>query len=380
MAMEFATHTIPGSAAPTSQQEALDWLRLIRSSRVGPITFARLIRDHGTAAAALDALPEIANQAGVAKYKIADLSQIKTEIRRANELGARLLFLGSADYPAPLLDLPDPPPALWALGEPKLLQRPMIALIGARNASAIGQRMTGKLAKELGELGYVVVSGLARGIDAAAHQAALPNGTIAVQAGGVDVVYPKENAELTLRIGEQGLRLSEMPIGLNPQARHFPRRNRIISGLAQGVVVVEGASRSGSLITAKGALDQGREVMAVPGSPLDPRASGCNLLIREGAHLVRSAEDIHEALSRISHPAASRPKPRFQPTQPPSYKAGAALRDNILECLGPSPVSEDDLIRRFDAPSTLIMSLLAELDLAGKIVRQPGGLVAKAVA
>lgn len=378
--MDPETHILPNSAIPRTQEEALDWLRLIRSSRVGPITFQRLIKEYGSAAAALDALPDIATKAGIAKYQLADLKEIRTEIRRANELGARLLFLGREDYPQKLLDLPDPPPALWSLGNPALLNRPSIALIGARNASAIGQRMTNKLGKELGEMGYVVVSGLARGIDAAAHEAALPTGTIAVQAGGIDVIYPKENADLTLRIGELGLRLSEMPIGFTPQARHFPRRNRIISGITEGVVVVEGASRSGSLITAKGALDQGREVMAVPGSPLDPRASGCNLLIREGAHLVRSAEDIHEALSRISDRSETRARPRFQRPKKPAYQAGSSLREDIISALGAAPISEDELIRRLDAPSTLVMTLLAELDLAGKIVRQPGGLVARSVA
>lgn len=369
---------IPEAAVPRSQEDAFNWLRLIRSDRVGPVTFVRLINEFGSAQAALEALPDIATKAGVEKYQLADTQKIRSEIRQAKALGARLLFLGTQHYPSQLLDLNDPPAALWALGNVDLLASPMIALVGARNASAVGTRMTTKLAKELGELGYVVVSGLARGIDAAAHAASLETGTVAVQAGGIDVTYPKENAELTLKIAESGLRLSEMPLGLAPKARHFPRRNRIISGLAKAVVVVEGASRSGSLITAKGALDQGRDVMAVPGSPLDPRASGCNLLIREGASLVRSAADIHEALA----PTASTPERRFEGSQErsPVGHSYSRLPEYVLDLLSTAPISEDELIRRVGAPATHVMSVLAELDVVGQIIRQPGGLVTKAVA
>jgi len=235
--------------------------------------------------------------------------------------------------------------------------------------------MATKLSTELGELGYVVTSGLARGIDASAHDAALPTGTIAVQAGGLDVTYPKENADLSLRIAEQGLRLSEMPMGLAPHARHFPRRNRIISGLSQAIVVVEGAARSGSLITARNALDQGREVMAVPGSPLDARSAGCNMLIRDGANLVRSAEDIHTALSPTAPPKEpEQPDLEFEEDMP--EPTPSALPDHILGLLSPSPISEDELIRNTGKPATDVMAILAELDICGQIERQPGGLVA----
>jgi len=370
---------IPNGAIPRTQADAFDWLRLIRSSRVGPVTFLRLLRQFGSAGEALKALPDIATDAGVAKYEMTSIDAIRNEVRQAKALGARLIFLGTKDYPNQLLDLSDPPPALWALGDPELLKRPMIALVGARNASAIGKRMATKLARDLGELGYTIVSGLARGVDKAAHEASLETGTVAVHAGGVDVIYPKENAELSLKIAQQGLRLSEAPIGLTPQARHFPSRNRIISGLSAAVVVVEGATRSGSLITAKNALDQGRDVMAVPGNPMDPRAGGCNQLIREGALLIRHADDIHEALSQIAHD----PKPISTPPEEPSLTVAhpaSALPSSILELLSPAPISEDELIRKLDAPTTQIMSILAELDMTGAIERQPGGLVAKTVA
>ena len=379
--MAHTPDCIPESAIPVTQSDAMDWLRLIRSSRVGPVTFLRLLRQFGSAGKALEALPDIASEAGVSKYQMMPLEHVREEIRSAKALGARLIFLGTKDYPNQLLDLPDPPPALWSLGDPELLKRPIIALVGARNASAIGKRMATKLAKDLGELGYVVVSGLARGIDAAAHTASLETGTIAIQAGGLDHVYPKENAELTLKIAEHGLRLSEMPMGLAPQARHFPRRNRIISGLSQAVVIVEAATRSGSLITARNALDQGRDVMAIPGSPLDPRASGCNLLIREGALLVRSADDIHDALTTLplNRPVQQKSRPEPEATQK-SDCPNTRLPSGILDLLSPVPISEDELIRKIDAPPTQVMAMLAELDMTGQIERQPGGLVSKAVA
>lgn len=379
--MAHTPDCIPQTAIPYTQQDALDWLRLIRSARVGPVTFLRLLRQFGTAGKALNALPEIANEAGVSKYQMTSLDQVRDEVRKAKALGARLLFLGTKDYPNQLLDLPDPPPALWSLGNQDLLTRPMVALVGARNASAIGRRMAKKLARELGEMGYVVVSGLARGIDAAVHDASLPTGTIAIQAGGIDTIYPKENAELSLKIAEQGLRLSEMPMGLSPMARHFPRRNRIISGLAQAVVVVEGAARSGSLITAKNALDQGREVMAVPGNPLDPRAAGCNLLIREGALLIRDANDIHDALNaQPKHPLPDTEQPKPDQAALNLQTPNNLLPDTVLSLISPAPISEDEIIRKLSAPATQIMSVLAELDMNGHIERQPGGLISKAVA
>ena len=264
--------------------------------------------------------------------------------------GARPLFLGAPDYPALLATIADPPPLLWALGDPGLAARPTVALVGARNASALGCRMAARLAAGLGEAGFVVASGLARGIDAAAHQAALATGTVAAQAGGVDDVYPAENAALAAEIAAHGLRLSEMPMGHAPRAQDFPRRNRIVSGLALGVVVVEGAVRSGSLITARNALDQGREVMAVPGSPMDARAGGCNQLIRDGATLVRSAADIIEALAdraRRAAPGAG----ASEPPQAPPGRRRAGSRTACSSCSAPAPVAEDLLIRELGLPA-----------------------------
>ena len=252
----------------------------------------------------------------------------------------------------------------------------MVALVGARNASALGCRMAARLAAELGEMGFVVGSGLARGIDAAAHRAALVTGTVAAQAGGVDDVYPPENAALADEIARCGLRLSEMPMGHAPRAQDFPRRNRIVSGLALGVVVVEGATRSGSLITARNALDQGREVMAVPGNPMDARAGGCNQLIRDGAVLVRSAADIAEALAEIlgAPPAARRPE--AVPPAPPT--AADPVEARLLALLGPSPVAEDCLIRDLALPAAAVAAALLGLELAGRVLRHPGGFVSLA--
>ena len=352
-----------------------DHLRLIRSRRVGPATYHRLIAEHGTASAALDALPKIASDAGVKSYEACPADVAEHEIEAGTRLGARLLLLGTQEYPTHLAEIEDAPPLLWCLGDPEHAQRPAIAMVGARNASSLGLRMARKLAVELGEAGYVIVSGMARGIDTACHKAAIETGTIAVLAGGVDNIYPRENAELAAKIAANGLRLSEMPIGLSPQARHFPRRNRIISGLAQAVIVVEGAAKSGSLITARDALDQGREVMAIPGHPFDARASGCNILIRDGATLVRGADDVIEALSGMK--TQSEPKIHVTPAQdtPRSVNNVAAA---ILALLGPSPVSEDVVIRETGAATSKILQSLTELELEGRIDRLPGGMVALA--
>jgi len=294
----------PPFTPPTTEEDMLSWLRLIRSRRVGPGSFLRLMTEYGSAAAALDALPKVAQTAGVRDYAPFPRAEAEAEIAAARRVGAVMLCLGDPRYPAALADISDAPPVLWCRGELALLARPAVALVGARNASSLGVRTARMLAAALGEAGFTVVSGLARGIDAAAHEAALAGGTVAVLAGGVDVIYPPENAPLAARIAAEGLLLSEQPIGLAPQARHFPRRNRIVSGLALGVVVVEGATRSGSLITAGDALEQGREVMAVPGHPFDARAGGCNALIRDGATLVRSAADIAAALGTRFGPNA----------------------------------------------------------------------------
>jgi DNA processing protein len=311
-----------------------------------------------------------------------------------------MICIGAPGYPTPLARLADAPPLLWAVGDASVLERPAVALVGARNASSLGTRMARALAEGLAEEGYVIVSGLARGIDAAAHLAARDSGTIAVMAGGVDVLYPAENARLGADITGAGLRLSEQPPGLAPQARHFPSRNRIISGLAQALVVVEAAAKSGSLITARAALDQGREVLAVPGHPFDARAAGCNMLLRDGATLVRGPADVIEALPVPQGPeaagtaqpdlpltAAAPPPPPSEPATAPepaappararSLRETAALHRQILDRLGPAPLAEDQLIRDLAAPAATVTPMLTDLELDGKIARHPGGLVSR---
>ncbi|MEX0284305.1 MAG: DNA-processing protein DprA [Paracoccaceae bacterium] len=369
---------------PTTEEDRFSWLRLLRSRRVGVSTFHRLMAEHGSAQNALAALPEVARQAGVTSYEVCPPGVIEAELKAAKAAKARLLCLGEADYPKALAQISDAPPMLWTVGDRKLMLRSMIALVGARNASSLGTRMARSLARELGESGHVVVSGLARGIDAASHLAALPTGTIAVMAGGVDIRYPAENAGLAADIGTQGLIVSERPMGLQPQARDFPRRNRIISGLADAVIVVEAAAKSGSLITARDALDQGREVLAVPGHPFDARASGCNMLIRDGATLVRNAEDVIAALpmeeiakqspvqSILDLPQATAPEKR-------SLRETAKLHQQILDRLGPSPIAEDQLIRDLSATASDVGPALVDLELEGHVSRQPGGLLARVV-
>ncbi|WP_432817086.1 DNA-processing protein DprA [Sulfitobacter sp. JB4-11] len=365
---------------PTPEDEQFARLRLLRSRRVGISTYNRLLTEYGTAQNALAALPEVARAAGVSGYRICPEGVVEAELRAARAAGAQLLIRGEAPYPALLGTLEDAPPFLWMIGDSRLLMRPMISLVGARNASSLGTRMARALASELGAAGFVVVSGLARGVDAAAHLAALETGTIAVQAGGVDTIYPTENTKLAEDIAARGLRLSEQPMGLQPMARHFPSRNRIISGLAQATVVVEAAAKSGSLITARDALDQGREVLAVPGHPMDARASGCNMLIRDGATLVRGAADVIAALDTGNETTTPAPTP---PTQPPAPKRSlrntAALHQKILARLGPSPLAEDQLIRDLQAPPAEVAPALVDLELEGEIARRPGGLLTRAV-
>ncbi|CUK04881.1 DNA protecting protein DprA [Ruegeria denitrificans] len=357
---------------PTTEEDRFSWLRLLRSRKVGPATFRRLLREHGSAQNALAALPEIARAAGIEGYETCPPGVIEAELKAAKAANAQLLCLESADFPNSLNDLNDAPPVLWAIGDVSVLHRPSIAMVGARNCSSLGARMARGLATDLGKQGYVVVSGLARGIDTSAHMAALDTGTVAVMAGGVDVIYPAENTDLARDIARSGLRLSEQPMGVTPQARHFPRRNRIISGLAQAVVVVEAAAKSGSLITARDALDQGREVLAVPGHPFDARAAGCNLLIRDGATLVRSAEDVIEALPKQQTELFETPMPEVTP---PLATSGATLHHEILARLGPSPIAEDQLIRDISVTAGEIGPVLIDLELDGRIQRQPGGLL-----
>lgn len=358
------------------------WLRLIRSRRVGAVTFHRIVAEEGGVEAALKALPAIARAAGVEGYECCPLPVVRAEMTAARAAQAQLLLHGHARYPAALLDLPDAPPVLWARGEVALLSRPMVALVGARNASSLGLRMAQRLAEGLGRTGQVVVSGLARGIDAAAHQATLATGTVAVMAGGVDVVYPEENAPLADAIAAQGCLVSEQAMGLQPQTRHFPQRNRLISGLSRAVVVVEAAARSGSLITARDALDQGREVMAVPGHPFDARAAGCNQLLRDGATLVRGAQDVLQALGLPITPQPDETADTA-PGLPGPVPAGrplaevATLHGQILSRLSPGPTAEDQLIRDLAAPPAALAEALVTLEIEGRIERQAGGLLAR---
>ena len=370
-AIPLRSAKIPLSALPVNHTDKLDWLRLYRSRRVGPVTFIRLVREHGSVAAALEVLPSIAAASGVTDYQPMSRESAEIEYTAGHEIGAELLFLGAANYPPRLATIQDPPPVLWTLGDPSIAFRTSVAFVGARNSSSLGRRMAAKLSQDLSSEGYVIVSGLARGIDAEAHKASLNGGTIAVLAGGVDTIYPKENSALAQDILENGLRVSEMPIGLQPQARHFPRRNRIISGLAQAVLVVEGASKSGSLITAKNALDQGREVMAVPGNPMDGRAAGCNMLIRDGATLVRSAADIIEALA--TPPQAP---PEIPVMRPKAKRPDKTLSRTLMSLIGPAPVQEDILVRQTLRPAQDVMSALLDLEVTRKIERFAGGAIA----
>lgn len=373
---------------PTTEEDELSFLRLARSRRVGATTFHRLLKDHGSAAAALDALPGIARAAGSSDYTPCPPGMAEAERAAGRRAGARLLLPGGPGYPADLLDFPDAPPLLWARGRVDLLDRPRVAVIGARNASSLGQRMARKLAEEMGRAGFAVVSGLARGIDAAAHDAALPTGTIAVMAGGIEVIYPPENRDLAGRIAAEGLLLSELPPGTEPQARHFPQRNRIIAALSRATLVVEAAARSGSLLTARMALDYGREVMAVPGHPMDARAAGCNMLIRDGAVLIRGAEDVIEAMG-LAAPPRPDPRPPSQPDTPPqpaaekaaektvAKAAGTGLRARLLALLGPAPTPEDTVIRDLGIDAATLSREVIGLEIEGEITRHPGGLLSR---
>ena len=368
-------------------QERLDWLRLARTETVGPITFYAMLRRFGSAAAALEALPRLARKSERARPVAAcSRAEAEAELLALGRLGARILCWGEPEYPEALAAIEDAPPVVAVIGRAELLGRPMVAVVGARNASANGRRLARELAAGLGEGGLVVTSGLARGIDAAAHAGALATGTVAVVAGGIDVVYPEENRGLYEAIARDGAIVAELPPGTEPQARHFPRRNRIISGMALAVLVVEAAARSGSLITARYALEQGRDVFAVPGSPLDPRCRGTNDLIRNGASLTEAAEDILTPLAPLLRGAA--PLPRASPPPPlpaiPAPPAAAPAAGSmaaeggtalILERLGPTPVAVDELIRQCQMSAAAVATLLLELELSGRVERHPGNLV-----
>jgi len=348
-------------------------LRLIRTASIGPVTYRQLIARFGDAAAAIEALPQLAARGGGRSPVIAAAAVAEREIAAALKLGARHLFVDDSDYPDLLAQLDDAPPVLMVRGDVALLARDSVAMVGARNASAAACRFARQIAAELGREGVTVVSGLARGVDTAAHVGSIEGGTVGVIAGGIDVVYPPENAELQERIAREGLLVAEQPPGTEPRARHFPYRNRIIAGASLGTVVVEAAPRSGSLITARLAGEAGREVMAVPGSPLDPRAQGCNGLIRDGAILVQSAADILEAIRPIDARSVRSRVVRFD--GPVAADASASERRVITGLLGPVPVAVDELIRQSGAAPAIVQIVLLELELAARLERHAGGRV-----
>lgn len=362
---------------PPSQQERLDRLRLARTERIGPVAFKELIRRYRSAGAVLDALPEIARRGG-GSIRAATPMEIEAEVAAGEALGARLLVWGDADFPPLLAAVDPPPPVLWTLGDADLLSRRTVAVVGARIASASGQRFARGLASELGQAGYAVISGLARGIDAAAHEGALPHGTAAVLGGGVDDVYPPDNQALYERLTAEGCIVSESPVGHRAQARDFPRRNRIISGLSLGVVVVEAEIRSGSLITARLAAEQGREVFAVPGSPLDPRAKGTNDLIRQGATICESAQDVLTVLTTMrTITDAGLYGGMEEPDPLPSDADLDALREQVAALLAPTATPRDELVRATGAPVAHVLAVLTDLTLAGRAELLPGGLVSQ---
>jgi DNA processing protein len=358
--------------------QRLDWLRLIRSENVGPRTFRALLNHYGGAAAALTALPSLARRGGAqAPGRICSIDEAERELAAASMLGATMVTLGEADYPPRLRAIDDAPPILLILGHPAIASGSTLAIVGARNASAAGMKFAERIAYELGQAGIVIVSGLARGIDAAAHRGSLRSGTVAALAGGLDRVYPKEHAPLLAQIQEDGAALSEMPMGWEPRARDFPRRNRLVSGLAAGVLVVEAARRSGSLITARLALEQGREVFAVPGSPLDPRTEGTNGLLKQGATLVTSCDDVLSTLTPMLERAIQLPLEEPSAVDPERLEEPAANeRARVVGLLGPTPVSIDDLVRMADASPAVVRTVLLELELAGRLDQHRGGLVA----
>lgn len=359
-----------------SSSERVAWLRLARAQNVGPVTFAALLERYHSASAALRELPRLARRGGAAgDVRIPGEDEAMRELEALARIGARLIASIEPDFPAGLAALEAPPPLVSVLGRGDFLSREMIAVVGARNASALGRKFASELAQGLGRSELVVVSGLARGIDTAAHEGALATGTVAVLAGGVDDIYPPENARLHAKIAEVGAIVSEMPVGQRPQAKHFPRRNRIISGLARGVVVVEAAEGSGSLITANYALEQGREVFAVPGSPLDPRAKGTNRLLREGATLVQGADDVVEVLRPLMAHGFGEPDRGLFALREEATDSGRQLRQQVEELLGASPVAVDELIRQSGAPAGAVQSVLLELELAGRLYRDAGNRV-----
>lgn len=367
-------------AAEITDRERRDRLRLIRTEGVGPITFFQLLKRFGRATAAIEALPELARRGGRdTPPRVRSVAEAEDEIEAVARLGARLIAHDESGYPPALAATEGAPPLLCVRGRAEILTRRAVAIVGARNASANGVRFARQLAAELGSAGLLVVSGLARGIDTAAHRGALSTGTVAVMAGGVDVIYPPENHGLYGEILETGAVVSEMPPGLRPTDRHFPRRNRIVSGISSGVVVVEAALRSGSLITARLAGEQGREVFAVPGSPLDPRARGTNNLIRQGATLTESAADVLDGLGAVAFQGRGEPH-QMVSEEPENGSLGSeaellTAREQVIGKLGPSPVPVDEIVRQCQLAPAVVLTILLELELAGRLTRHPGNQV-----
>jgi DNA processing protein len=358
-----------------TETDRIDRLRLIRSDNVGPRTFNSLLNYFGDARTALERLPDLARRGGASRSgRICSEEEARAEIAATKRIGVSLVAPGEAAYPPRLATLDDAPPLLGVRGALDVQARPMIAIVGSRNASGAGLKFASQLARDLGDAGFVVISGLARGIDQAAHRATIESGTVAVLAGGHDRIYPPEHADLLAALLERGGAISEMPLGHVPRARDFPRRNRLISGASLGVVVIEAAHRSGSLITARMAAEQGREVFAVPGSPLDPRAAGTNDLIKQGATLVTEASDVINAVQ----PILERPtvlEARESDDEPLDFDTDPGERQRVVSLLGPSPVSLDDLIRMSGLSATIVRTVLLELELAGRLERHGGGLV-----
>jgi DNA processing protein len=359
-----------------TESQRIDWLRLIRSENVGPRTFRSLVNHFGSASEALSRLPDLARRGGASRPgRLSSEAEARDELAAAQRIGVSLLAPGEAGYPPHLTTIDDAPPMLGVRGSLDVMDRPMIAIVGSRNASGAGHKFAQTLAHDLGDAGFVIASGLARGIDQAAHRASLTSGTVAVLAGGHDRIYPSEHEDLLAAILEDGGAISEMPMGHVPRARDFPRRNRLISGVALGVVVVEAAHRSGSLITARVAAEQGREVFAVPGSPLDPRAAGTNDLIKQGAALITEASDVISAVRPIMRRPIELPAAESDHGGLETEEPAASDRARIVGLLGPTPIGIDDLIRMANASPAIVRTVLLELELAGRLERHGGGLI-----
>lgn len=377
----FSTAPLP--IAPLDDPERLACLRLIRSDNVGPVAFRQLINHFGGAQTALEALPDLVRRGGSRRVRVCAADKAEAELEAAYLIGAQPIFTIEPGYPTPLAAIDPPPPMIYAKGRTELLNQPCIAIVGSRNCSSAGHAFARQLALGLADADLVVTSGLARGIDGAAHEASLENGTIAVIAGGLDIFYPPEHAKLQAQIADVGCLVTEMPPGFKPRAKDFPRRNRIISGISYGVIVVEAARRSGTLITARLANEQGREVFAAPGHPLDPRAEGTNRLIKSGATMITEIGDVLEVVQPML-PAAMRdsdeqcrptPKPRDQPTTPVRTHATQEEHSVVVRALGPAPVHIDDLLRSTGLNAQSIQIALLELSLAGRLEHHGAHLV-----